>query len=174
MMCEVCGLREADHLLVEVVGGEKREKRVCQTCAFRLAVAVPEEKPLEMVSYPSSPEGEVREPRPPERMDLVCPRCGRSYLDVKKTFLFGCAECYFAFVENVPRLIEKFHGASHLRYQGTPYTHDPQRRALMEERTRLLTELEQAVAEEQFEKAAILRDRIRRIEKELGWTSSAS
>ncbi len=174
MMCEVCGLREADHLLVEVVGGEKHKKHVCQNCAFRLAVAVPEEKPLEMVSYPASEKREEQSGRPPERMDLTCPRCGRSYIDVKKTFLLGCAECYYTFVENIPRLIEKFHGAAHLRYRGVPYTHDPKRRALMEERTRLLAALEEAVAEEQFEKAAKIRDRIRQIEKELGWTSSTS
>ncbi len=168
MNCEVCGLRSATHVFVEVTRDSRVEKRVCEPCAWKLAVAIPEDTALR----PSGPRKKVLPPGK-ENLDVVCPRCGRRYADVKKTLLVGCAECYAAFLENLRAFLKKLHDEE-VVYRGRAYAHDPHRRALLERRQQLLAQLEELVAQERFEEAARIRDTLKQIEDELGWTSSKS
>ena len=166
MNCEVCGLRSATHIFVEVTREHRLERRVCETCAWKLALALPEGASVKPVApkRPMLPPGK-------EEMERVCSRCGRPYTEVKKTLLVGCAECYAAFLENLKAFLKKLHDTE-VVYKGRAYAHDPRRRTLMEERQELLSRLEELVSEERFEEAARVRDRLRVIEEELGWTSS--
>jgi len=168
MNCEVCGLRSATHIFVEVTREHRRERRVCETCAWKLALALPEETSVK----PVAPKRLVLPPGK-EDMDRSCPRCGRPYTEVKKTLLVGCAECYTAFLENLKAFLKKLHETEAV-YKGRAYAHDPRRRALIEEHQQLLSRLEELVSEERFEEAARVRDRLRVIEEELGWTSSTN
>lgn len=166
MKCEECGLRSATHIFVEVTREHRLERRVCETCAWKLALALPEEPRVRPTprKRPSLPPGK-------EEMDRVCPRCGRPYTEVKKTLMVGCAECYTTFLENLKAFLKKLHDTE-VAYRGRSYAHDPRRRTLLEERQNLLAQLEELVSEERFEEAARIRDRLRTIEEELGWTSS--
>lgn len=166
MKCEVCGLRSATHIFVEVTREHRLERRVCETCAWKLAIALPEETVLqpEPRKSPSLPPGK-------EELGQRCPRCGRPYTEVKKTLMVGCAECYAAFLENLKAFLKKLHDTD-VVYKGRAYVHDPRRRTLIEERQSLLEQLETLISEERFEEAARVRDRLRVIEEELGWTSS--
>ena len=94
-----------------------------------------------------------------------CPVCGFTQADFKKTGRLGCSVCYATFAEGLNTLLKAMH-------KGTEHVGKlPQRahRAVeLSDRMRSLTEnLQKAVAEENYETAASLRDQIKQLETEL-------
>ena len=95
--------------------------------------------------------------------DLVCDRCGISYVEFRNQDLLGCANDYEVFGEQIGRLLERTHdGATH-HVGKTPKSvgtvHKPQ-----QDLRRLKRQLDEAVAAEDYERAVELRDRIRDLE----------
>ena len=93
-----------------------------------------------------------------------CPVCGFTQADFKKTGRLGCSSCYTTFTEALNALLKAMHkGTSHVGKV-------PQRahRAVeLSDRMRNLNEsLQKAVAEENYETAATLRDQIKQLESE--------
>ena len=93
-----------------------------------------------------------------------CPVCGFTQADFKKTGRLGCSGCYATFTEALTALLKAMHkGTSHVGKV-------PQRahRAVeLSDRMRNLNEsLQKAVAEENYETAASLRDQIKQLESE--------
>jgi len=94
-----------------------------------------------------------------------CPVCGYTQADFKKTGRLGCSTCYTTFAEGLNTLLKAMH-------KGTEHVGKlPQRahRAVeLNDRMRELTaSLQKAVAEENYETAASLRDQIKQLEHEL-------
>ena len=94
-----------------------------------------------------------------------CPVCGYTQADFKKTGRLGCSSCYLTFLEGLSTLLKAMH-------KGTEHVGKLPQRAhrTMEltDRRRALTEsLQKAVAEENYETAATLRDQIKQLEHEM-------
>ena len=94
-----------------------------------------------------------------------CPVCGYTQADFKKTGRLGCSTCYATFAEGLNTLLKAMH-------KGTEHVGKLPQRAHKEiqlgDRMRALTEhLQKAVAEENYETAASLRDQIKQLEGEL-------
>lgn len=93
-----------------------------------------------------------------------CETCGLTFAEFRKEGVLGCAECYRAFEKTLGALIERAQegGTHHIgkipRRAGASY--DRQQRILS-----LRKQLCEAVAAEQFERAALLRDEIRSFEQ---------
>jgi protein-arginine kinase activator protein McsA len=88
-----------------------------------------------------------------------CPGCGLPFADFRQTGLLGCPACYDAFMPQIGAVIERAQaGAVH--HVGR----SPQRLEGMADRValrkRLMQELETAIAAEQYERAARLRDQL--------------
>ncbi|PYL64424.1 MAG: excinuclease ABC subunit B, partial [Verrucomicrobia bacterium] len=94
-----------------------------------------------------------------------CPVCGFSQADFKKTGRLGCSECYVTFAEGLGSLLKAMHkGTEHVG----KFPERAQRTVALNHRMRALTEnLQKAVADENYETAASLRDQIRLLENEL-------
>ncbi|MEP6777651.1 MAG: UvrB/UvrC motif-containing protein, partial [Chthoniobacterales bacterium] len=93
-----------------------------------------------------------------------CPICGFTQADFKKTGRLGCSACYVTFSEALGNLLKAMH-------KGTEHVGKLPERAHREmelsDRMRTLTEnLQKAVAEENYESAASLRDQIKQLEHE--------
>lgn len=91
-----------------------------------------------------------------------CAQCGMSLSDFNDTGRLGCANCYTAFQKELISVFMHVHGYDH--HTGKVPVSDPQQ---LEVRMALLTlrrELKHAVNREEFEQAALLRDRIHDIE----------
>ena len=91
-----------------------------------------------------------------------CPVCGFSQADFKKTGRLGCSTCYLTFAEGLGALLKAMHkGTEHV---GKVPEH-AQRAAQLNDRMRNLSEsLKKAVADENYETAASLRDQIKQLE----------
>lgn len=94
-----------------------------------------------------------------------CAVCGFSQADFKKTGRLGCSECYETFAEGLGSLLKAMHkGTEHVG----KLPERAQRTMALSQRMRALTEnLQKAVADENYETAASLRDQIKRIEADL-------
>ena len=94
-----------------------------------------------------------------------CPVCGFTQADFKKTGRLGCSACYQTFAEGLESLLKAMHkGTEHVGKR-------PERAArqvkLSDKMRTLNNHLEKAVAEENYETAASLRDQIKQLEHEM-------
>lgn len=87
----------------------------------------------------------------------VCNTCGTTIKDVKKKKLLGCPHCYDIFYEY---LSENFNVRKKV------FTRPGIPNETTEQLKRMKKELKKSVEGENFEKAALLRDKIRKCEKE--------
>jgi len=91
-----------------------------------------------------------------------CKQCGMSLSVFNETGRLGCAECYTAFQKELIPVFKHVHGNDfHIGKVPIP---DPAELEVHRALISLRRELEQAVNREEFEQAALLRDRIQDIE----------
>ena len=91
--------------------------------------------------------------------DLKCTRCGFTQADFKKAGRFGCAECYTTFAEGLEALLKTMHKG--VKHAGKVPHSLQQSRDLSDKLKTLQKKLEKAVADEDFEQAAMMRDEIK-------------
>jgi len=167
--CDLCNKPAVVHE-VTVKNGIKKEVHLCQEHAAEIGIELPDHQPITQlltkftISHTagsaggggSGGAGERRQPR-------VCAECGLSFTDFRKKGTLGCPSCYEAFEQLLAPLIERAqNGATH--HAGKA----PRRAGTSLDRQlciqRLLKELDSAVAAEQYERAAELRDQINSLE----------
>lgn len=101
MLCEKCKIREANIKYTEVYGGVKTEHNLCSQCASetdfsQYSAIFDGEFPLgKLLSgllglQPSSA-------RQQKMQEVVCPTCGTTYEEFIENSRFGCADCYHVF-----------------------------------------------------------------------------
>jgi protein arginine kinase activator len=153
--------------LTEVVNDKVTKLHLCEECA--------EAKSAEMQSHfgltdllsglmdlgPSLPEGDIG-----QDVMVKCPTCGITYYDFQKTGRLGCGRCYETFTKSLSELLRKIHGSDKhvgkMPFKGEDVLKDQQ------DLQRLKNELNELIQSEEFEKAALLRDRIKEVEDKLG------
>ncbi|MFO0932390.1 MAG: UvrB/UvrC motif-containing protein [Planctomycetota bacterium] len=157
MICQVCESRPATIHITEIVNDQKKVLDLCEECA--------QEKGLSHGSggFPSLLQHLVGE-RPPASTKK-CPECGITFEEFRTKGRFGCPKDYEVFADDLAPLLEKIHNAK--QHVGrVPAGRAPD--AGRDERLRRLRrELSRAVAEEQYEEAARIRDEIRQTEEAL-------
>ncbi len=156
-MCDICGKNEAT-LKVRQLDKEGRatELTVCADCARKRGLSGVEEIKSDTAQVMAELKSRIEN----KDKEIVCPRCGMTFLDFKRLGRLGCAECYQAFREELAPLLRRLHGAM----QHIGRTVQPGRKVAQErlEMQRLRAELEKAIKAEDYERAAALRDRLKR------------
>ena len=103
---------------------------------------------------------------------LRCPCCGISFEEIAKSGEVGCADCYQFFRTRLTPTIEKLHGkAGHLGK--VPRRKQEEQKPVEKEQepnplAKLKEELARAIEAQEFEQAAVLRDKIKEMEGEEG------
>jgi protein arginine kinase activator len=93
----------------------------------------------------------------------TCPGCGLTIADFKRTGRLGCSRCWSAFDGSLRGLLRKLHGGT--QHAGKVYLPpDPTEVDRAARISSLRRSLQRAVDGEDFERAAALRDQIRRLE----------
>ena len=90
--------------------------------------------------------------------DKKCPTCGFSQADFKKAGRYGCPECYTAFKANLDGLLRSMH--RDVQHVGKTPKAFKQTAGVAEKLKRLEAKMDKAIAKEDFEAAAELRDEI--------------
>ena len=159
--CDLCNKPAVVHE-VTVRNGVKKEMHLCETHAREAGIVMPGAQPInqlltQFVISQASKTGAVAAPAKPQIK--ACPGCGMTFPQFRQVGRLGCAQCYVAFETELSQLIERAQsGGNHHcgkapRRSGTSLD----RELLIQ---RLARELDQAVAAEQYERAAQLRDRL--------------
>lgn len=162
MLCQICGKREATFHLQEVVNGKARELHICEVCAKEKGLSESFLIPTFSLSNLIAGLTEWQIP-PSEKTMITCPHCGLTYSDIQKKGKIGCSSCYRTFKSYLNTLLERIQGRT--LHSGKI----PRRSKAKDTKEKRIYELrrylEEAVRKEEYEKAAQLRDEIRRLEK---------
>jgi len=166
MNCQICGEKEATVHLTQMLNNEVRKLHLCEGCArengldldgagsmtdFLLGLGAAGMNKAEL-SGPK--QGAVSSGR-----ELVCPRCGMKLSDFKKISRLGCQDCYVTFSGELEPLLQGMQkGLRHVGKKPTAHAANVQMPPSV---LSLKKELEEAVAAENYEEAALLRDRIK-------------
>lgn len=164
--CDLCDKPAVVHELT-VKNGVKKEVHLCEEHAVEAGVAMPTQQPINQLlkHFVMSHSGKVGSPA-----KRSCPTCGITFGQFRQSGTLGCPDCYEAFEKQLAPLIERAqNGATHHRGK------TPRRAGTSIDRTHLIRqltkELDQAVAAEQYERAAKLRDRLRDMDKKVSTQS---
>lgn len=173
MLCEKCGKNEATFYYKENINGMEKAYHLCADCAKKL------EESGEIRSFDGNffdsmnkifsgdnlfgslfaPIGQRHALGAGNREKKTCPLCGSTFEDIVENGKLGCPMCYEVFGDALPATIQRIHGRT--KHTGNV----PKRfRAALEAKEKLQKledELHEAVKNEEYEKAAELRDAIR-------------
>ncbi|MDP8266309.1 MAG: UvrB/UvrC motif-containing protein [Candidatus Aceula meridiana] len=173
MICDVCTKKKATVHLTEIIDGEMTEMHICEDCAKERSVQMEQQFGLADLLAGLSDFG--KQIKSEEKTKLQCPNCALGYEDFRKFGRLGCSECYTAFRGHLSALLKKIHGSAHhlgKRPVGTApkdTTAGPVKKIKSTKPAEALEglkeQLHQAVLAEDFEQAAVLRDKIKALEK---------
>ncbi len=164
--CDKCA-RPATHHSVEINKGQKIEKHLCDQHAAEEGLAIKSintpinELLTNFVKVHSAAEGAEQ-----STLGLSCDECGLSFSQFRKDSLLGCPDCYKSFEQLLSTVLERAHegGTHHIGKVPRRAGAGEQRQALL---MRMRKQLDDAVIGEDYERAARLRDDIRKFEGEL-------
>ena len=161
--CDLCDKTAVVHETL-LKHGVKKEVHLCEEHAKTAGIALPSQhQPInqiltQFVISHAGKQARVERSR--------CGACGLSYAEFRQSGTVGCPDCYEGFETNLTPLIERAqNGGTH--HVGKA----PQRAGASIDRQlqiqRLARELDSAVAAEQYERAAEIRDRLKSLEIEV-------
>ena len=163
MICDNCGSHDAVIHLTQIVNNEMTACHLCEKCAAAKGLEAEEPSssfPLtDFLAQMGGGEEDARsEPRTGQ-----CTFCGLSFGDFRETGRLGCPHCYVTFEPHLRGLLRRIHGGT--QHTGKVYLPpDPSASERQKRLEGLRRRLERAVAAEDFERAAALRDEIRSLE----------
>jgi len=162
MKCDVCKEAEATVHLTQIVSGAMQKVDLCEPCAKAKGVSDPASFSLaDMFLGLGHSEGSATGDASTE---VKCPHCGMNQSDFKKSGRLGCSQCYQTFSEGLAPLLKSIHkGEQHVGKVPPGHAQD----AVTAEQMKILRrDLEHAVKSENFEVAADLRDKIKKLEQQ--------
>ncbi|MBV6521001.1 MAG: Protein-arginine kinase activator protein [Gemmatimonadaceae bacterium] len=162
MICDVCREQEATVQLTHVVKGDVTMLHLCPRCAAERGVETTVTTP------PKNLLGEflhsVQQQATAEQIDaMACGFCRMTLKDFRATGRLGCAHCYETFETPLRELLRRVHhSAKHVgRTYAPPAPDTVEGPASVGD---LRDRLRRAIANEEFELAASLRDQLRVLE----------
>ncbi len=152
MKCQRCPNRATVHL-AETIQGDRREFHLCSDCAKIQGLKSPDPPILDTIldQLIKRHVGELIG----ETARLKCPYCGLTYMEFRASGRLGCPNDYQLFDQGLSAIIRNLHGAG--RHVGK-MPQSRQTRASESPRLWLRAQLREAIADEDFERAAELRD----------------
>ncbi|MEI7998811.1 MAG: UvrB/UvrC motif-containing protein [Candidatus Omnitrophota bacterium] len=170
MQCDICGKKKATVHLTEIVDEQMSEMHLCEECARQKSSQMEQQFGLADLLAGLSQATPVS--KDSKEGILKCSGCGLNYEDFRKFGRLGCSQCYLSFKEHLSGLLRKIHGSSsHLGK--TPFNSTAQTPVAVTTAAALLPsnsledlkkQLHIAITAEDFEKAAMLRDKIKELE----------
>lgn len=161
MLCDSCGKNEAYIHYTKIINGKYKEEHLCEECALKnydFDNTFSMNKLFTGLVDGYKDINEVKE-------ELKCDFCGLTYSRFSKDGKFGCAECYETFRDKLDPLIKGLHG--HNIHRGKIPANSSERIHFKREEDNLQIELENAVKMEEFERAAEIRDELKKLRSTL-------
>lgn len=181
MLCERCKIREANIQYTEVINGVRTEHNFCAQCAREMdfgqySAIFDGEFPLAQL-LSGLLGGEVPAQKKDHLKQIVCPTCGTTYEEFVNNSCFGCADCYGVFDLLIQDNIRQLQGSDSHKGKRPVYRSAPEpdfeageeavsrgREDSPEAQIRMWDrKLKEALRMEEYETAAVCRDKIREL-----------
>lgn len=151
MICSNCGKNNANITYKQNVNGKMIELNLCDSCAHELGVF----NSFDDIFSPMILDLEYVLPE-----EIKCKKCGYTLSKYRSTGLFGCDECYKTFKKEIDSILLKMQGKNrHIKQE------EHIRKEKLKPIDELKEELQELVKQEKFEEAAVVRDKIKELEK---------
>ena len=168
MKCQKCS-KPATYHITDIERGNPREFHFCDEHALQHlepAAAAPESLAVGQLAKDLSGGGPsaAREPSPSDKRS--CPLCQITFLEFRNSGRLGCPYDYEVFRDELMPLLENIHDET--RHAGKVPRRAPRTSQQQTTLIQLRNDLKRAVAAEDYETAARIRDQIKTIEQEQG------
>ena len=169
MLCQHCNKNEATTHVKTMINGEYAEYDLCPECAHELGYD-------SMFSdftadFGGLLSGFFSNALPARSGAARCKTCGSTLNDIKRSGKVGCADCYDIFFSELMPTIRNIHGNTEhkgKRPAAIEYTvsdeGEDEKPQSSDKLSELKAELKKAIGDENFERAAQLRDEIKGLE----------
>jgi protein arginine kinase activator len=163
MLCQNCGKHEATTHVTQVINGKKTELYLCPQCAGQMGN--PFSSMFSDLFFPNTAGSH-------SMAETTCPSCGMTLSRLEETGRVGCGQCYSVFSQALLPYIRRVQGTDHQKKPQLPVeskTSVPVKPVAKKPQTKLeklQAELQEAIAKENYEQAAVLRDQIKECRKE--------
>lgn len=173
MICQECNERPATFHFTKVVNGEKTEIHICEHCAHENSSMFIDNSPgfsinnllaglLNLEPSINKTQQDIFK----KNEVLQCSRCQMTFQQFTKVGRFGCSECYKTFNKQINPILRRVHSGNTVHAGKIPERiggsiHVRKRIELLKQNIKDL------IQEEEFEKAAEIRDEIRSLELKL-------
>ena len=166
MLCESCNKRNATVHVTKILNGNKTELHLCEHCA-KQSEEIPFDASFTINNFLTGLLDSIQDS--PIKVDYIkttkCDHCGMTYGKFKQLGRLGCAQCYNAFNEKLMELIKRVHGNE--VHSGKMPKRSGGVIRLKKEIRKFKLQLDEVIRKEEFEKAAVLRDKIRELESQI-------
>ena len=161
MVCQLCKQKEATVHLTQIVEDEMKKLDLCEACAKQKGVTDPTGFSLAELLLGAAGDAPAADPASSSVSDAKCTRCGLTQAEFKKNGRMGCSDCYTAFGDSLEVVLKGMHkGTRHRGKVPVGLRRAADQQATLE---KLSTQLQGAIAAEDFEQAARLRDEIKAV-----------
>lgn len=163
MLCQHCQKRIANVHFTQVVNNNKVELYLCEQCA-REKGKISFGSPLNASDFFSGlmGYGQTSPFLASNVPQLFCEKCGMSYEEFQKTGKVGCSNCYEIYREKLFPLLKRLHG--NVEHHGKVPHRVSEVVKASKEVEKLKDDLSKAIQNEEYEKAAEIRDKIKSLE----------
>ncbi|OEH93158.1 UvrB/UvrC motif-containing protein [Bacillus solimangrovi] len=172
MKCQECLKNPATLHFTKIINQEKAEFHLCEQCArekgemfagnsgFTVSSLLSGLLNMESLFVNSS------EKPLSNQLELECKSCGMTYKKFSEAGRFGCANCYQTFNEKLDPIFRRVHSGNTVHAGKIPKRIGGDLH-VQKEISDLKDHLKKCVANEEFEQAAEIRDKIRSLEKSI-------
>jgi protein arginine kinase activator len=159
MKCECCHEKEATIHLTQVIDGNVKKLNLCQECALTNGIDLNSPISITDVLLGLGAQPPAGDAPPGSQFDLSCSRCQMTRAEFKKRARLGCPECYNAFMGELSALTKAMHHSG--QHVGKIPARQGNEARITAQIAALQKDIEVAIAKEQYEVAANLRDKIK-------------
>ena len=168
MKCSNCGKNNANVSFNQNINGEVTNLHLCEECAHKLGIF----NSFDDIFSPMILDLDFM-----LLEEIKCKNCGYTLSKYKSTGLFGCDNCYSTFKNEVDRILKTIQGSNrHIGRLNASKSKDSKDEVKAKKQVKenkkenkleeLKAKLQKEIKAEEFEKAAITRDEIKKLEKE--------
>jgi len=163
MLCDKCKQNTALVRIQQNINGKVTEINLCEECAAITAGNLP----FDMIfkTFMNSVMGFSDNFKEKEAdsvfEEIKCPTCGLTYEGFKSSAKLGCADCYNAFRAQLITFFKSMHGSA--AHTGKLPAKGGARLIRLRETEQLKKILKQHIEAEEFEEAAKIRDKIKKL-----------
>ena len=155
MKCHHCDSQATVHL-TQIINGQMHKMDLCEACAQEKGVTNPDNLSIGNLldENPSKVDASTA--------SMTCESCGTTHQDFKKGGRLGCEACYHVFRPVLEPLLDGMHAG--VKHFGKVPSRSVKKKSDDDSEELLNKELKKAVEEENYEKAAKLRDRLKKLQ----------